>query len=147
MRPFMGAQKGKIMSRRVVVTGMGAITPIGLSVDEFWNGVKEGKLGFGEITRFDSSEYKAHMAAEVKGFVGKDYMDFKAAKRMELFSQYAVAAAKEAIEDAGLDMTKIRTVSVRRSVPELEVFRQSRENIQSLWKKARAESIRSSFHS
>ena len=106
MRPFMGAQKGKIMSRRVVVTGMGAITPIGLSVDEFWNGVKEGKLGFGEITRFDSSEYKAHMAAEVKGFVGKDYMDFKAAKRMELFSQYAVAAAKEAIEDAGLDMTK-----------------------------------------
>ena len=81
------------MSRRVVVTGMGAITPIGLSVEEFWDGVKEGKLGFGEITRFDSSEYKAHMAAEVKGFVGKEYMDFKAAKRMELFSQYAVAAA------------------------------------------------------
>ena len=94
------------MSRRVVVTGMGAITPIGLSVEEFWDGVKEGKLGFGEITRFDSSEYKAHMAAEVKGFVGKEYMDFKAAKRMELFSQYAVAAAREAIEDAGLDMTK-----------------------------------------
>ena len=67
------------MSRRVVVTGMGAITPIGLSVEEFWDGVKEGKLGFGEITRFDSSEYKAHMAAEVKGFVGKEYMDFKAA--------------------------------------------------------------------
>ena len=65
------------MSRRVVVTGMGAITPIGLSVEEFWNGVKEGKLGFGEITRFDSSEYKAHMAAEVKGFVGKEYMDFR----------------------------------------------------------------------
>ena len=94
------------MSRRVVVTGMGAITPIGLSVEEFWNGVKEGKLGFGEITRFDSSEYKAHMAAEVKGFVGKEYMDFKAAKRMELFSQYAVAATKEAMEDAGLDMEK-----------------------------------------
>ena len=99
-------EKGKGMSRRVVVTGMGAITPIGLSVEEFWDGVKEGKLGFGEITRFDSSEYKAHMAAEVKGFVGKEYMDFKAAKRMELFSQYAVAAAREAIEDAGLDMTK-----------------------------------------
>lgn len=94
------------MSRRVVVTGMGAITPIGLSVEEFWNGIKEGKLGFGEISRFDASEYKAHMAAEVKGFEGKNYMDFKAAKRMELFSQYAVAAAKEAIEDAGLDMTK-----------------------------------------
>lgn len=94
------------MSRRVVVTGMGAITPIGLSVEEFWSGVKEGKIGFGEITKFDASEYKAHLAAEVKGFVGKERMDFKAAKRMELFSQYAVAAAKEAMEDAGLDMAK-----------------------------------------
>ena len=94
------------MSRRVVVTGMGAITPTGLSVDEFWNSVKEGKTGFGEISRFDTTDYKVHMAAEVKDFVGKEYMDFKAAKRMELFSQYAVAAAKEAITDAGLDMTK-----------------------------------------
>ncbi len=94
------------MSRRVVVTGMGAITPIGLSVEEFWSGIKEGKIGFGEITKFDASEYKAHLAAEVKGFVGKERMDFKAAKRMELFSQYAVAAAKEAMEDAGLDMEK-----------------------------------------
>jgi 3-oxoacyl-[acyl-carrier-protein] synthase II len=85
---------------------MGAITPIGLNVEEFWSGVKEGKIGFGEITKFDASEYKAHLAAEVKGFVGKEYMDFKAAKRMELFSQYAVAAAKEAIADAGLDMEK-----------------------------------------
>jgi len=92
--------------RRVVVTGLGAITPIGLNVDEFWNGIKESKLGFAEITKFDASEYKAHLAAEVKGFVGKEYMDFKAAKRMELFSQYAVAAAKEAIEQSGLDMTK-----------------------------------------
>ncbi|MDD6811166.1 MAG: beta-ketoacyl-ACP synthase II [Lachnospiraceae bacterium] len=94
------------MSRRVVVTGMGAITPIGLSVEEFWNGVKEGKTGFGEITRFDASEYKCKLAAEVKGFEGKNYMDFKAAKRMELFCQYAVAATKEAMEDAGLDMEK-----------------------------------------
>jgi 3-oxoacyl-[acyl-carrier-protein] synthase II len=85
---------------------MGAITPIGLNVEEFWSSIKEGKLGFGEITKFDASEYKAHVAAEVKGFNGKDYMDFKAAKRMELFSQYAVAAAKEAIADAGLDMEK-----------------------------------------
>ena len=92
--------------RRVVVTGLGAITPIGLNVDEFWNGIKESKLGFAEITKFDASEYKAHLAAEVKGFVGKEYMDFKAAKRMELFSQYAVAAAREALEDAGLDMAK-----------------------------------------
>ena len=94
------------MSRRVVVTGMGAITPIGLSVDEFWAGVKEGKLGFAPITKFDAADFKCKLAAEVKGFEGKNYMDFKAAKRMEPFSQYAVAAAKEALEDAGLDMEK-----------------------------------------
>lgn len=94
------------MNRRVVVTGMGAITPVGLSVKEFWKSVKEGKTGFGAITRFDTTDYKVHMAAEVKDFVAKDYMDFKAAKRMEPFSQYAVAAAKEAFEDSGLDMSK-----------------------------------------
>ena len=92
------------MSRRVVVTGMGAITPIGLSVEEFWSNIKAGRIGFGEITRFDGSAYKCRLAAEVKGFEGKNYMDFKAAKRMELFCQYAVAAAKEALEDAGIDM-------------------------------------------
>lgn len=92
--------------RRVVVTGMGAITPLGLNVDEFWKGVKEDVTVIAEVTHFDTTEYKAHLAAEVKGFNAKDYMDFKAAKRMELFSQYAVAAAKEAIENAGLDMEK-----------------------------------------
>ena len=100
MVEWLKAGKEKKMSRRVVVTGMGAITPIGLSVEEFWNSVKEGKIGFGEITRFDTTDFKSKLAAEVKGFEGKNYMDFKAAKRMELFSQYAVAAAKEAIEDA-----------------------------------------------
>ena len=94
------------MSRRVVVTGLGAITPIGLSVEDFWNSVKAGEIGFGEITRFDTTDFKSKLAAEVKGFEGKNYMDFKAAKRMELFSQYAVAAAKEAMEDSGLDMEK-----------------------------------------
>lgn len=94
------------MSRRVVVTGMGAVTPIGNSVEAFWKAVREEKIGFGEITHFDASEYKCHLAAEVKDFDGKNYMDAKTAKRMELFSQYAVAAAKEAIEDAGLDMEK-----------------------------------------
>lgn len=83
---------------------MGAITPLGLNVEEFWNGLKEGRHGFGEITKFDTSDYKVHLAAEVKGFQGKDYMDFKAAKRMELFCQYAVAAAKEALEQSGIDM-------------------------------------------
>ena len=92
--------------RRVVITGMGAITPIGLNIEEFWNSIKEGKTGFGEVTYFDTSEYKAHLAAEVKGFNPKEFMDFKAAKRMALFSQYAVAAAKEAIANAGLDMEK-----------------------------------------
>lgn len=92
--------------RRVVVTGMGAITPIGLSVDAFWSGVKESRVGIAPITRFDATEYKAKIAAEVKDFVAKDYMDPKMAKRMELFSQYAVAAAKEAIEQSGLDMEK-----------------------------------------
>lgn len=94
------------MSRRVVVTGMGAITPIGLSVEEFWAGVKEQKTGFDFITKFDTTDYKCKIAAEVKGFEGKNYMDFKAAKRMELFSQYAVAATKEAVEQSGIDMEK-----------------------------------------
>ena len=94
------------MRRRVVVTGMGAITPIGNSVEEFWNAVREEKTGFGEITHFDASGYKCHLAAEVKNFDGKNYMDPKAAKRMELFCQYAVAATKEAVADAGLVMEK-----------------------------------------
>ncbi|RDY31082.1 beta-ketoacyl-ACP synthase II [Lachnotalea glycerini] len=92
--------------RRVVITGMGAITPIGLSVDEFWSSVKEEKIGFGEITKFDISQFKTKLAAEVKGFEGKNYMDIKAAKRMELFCQYAVAATKEAIKDAAIDIEK-----------------------------------------
>lgn len=85
---------------------MGAITPIGLSVGEFWDSIKKGNIGFAPITHFGTAGYKCHLAAEVKGFEGKNYMDFKSAKRMELFSQYAVAAAKEAIEDAALDMGK-----------------------------------------
>lgn len=85
---------------------MGAITPIGLGVEEFWKSVKAGKTGFAEITRFDADAYKCRLAAEVKDFDVKNYMDAKDARRMELFSQYAMAAAKEAIEDAGLDMKK-----------------------------------------
>ncbi len=92
--------------RRVVVTGMGAITPVGLNVEEYWNSIKEGKLGFGEITAFDTTDYKVKVAAEVKGFKATDYMDRKAAKRMEDFSQFAVAATQEAFAQAGLDMDK-----------------------------------------
>ena len=95
------------MKRRVVVTGLGAVTPIGNTVEEFWMGIKEGKVGIGEITKFDTTDYKVKIAAEVKDFVAKERMDFKAAKRMEPFSQYAVAAAKEACEDAGFDITNV----------------------------------------
>lgn len=94
------------MKRRVVVTGLGAVTPLGNTVEEFWQGIREGRVGIGEITRFDASDYKVKIAAEVKGFVAKERMDFKSAKRMELFSQYAVAAAKEAFEQSGIDMEK-----------------------------------------
>ena len=92
------------MSRRVVVTGLGAITPIGNHVEEFWNGLKEKKVGIGPITYFDTADYKAKLAGEVKDFDPKQHMDPKAAKRMEKFCQFAVCAAKEAIEDAGLNM-------------------------------------------
>lgn len=94
------------MKRRVVVTGLGAVTPIGNNVEEFWEGIKAGKVGIGEITRFDTTDYKVKLAAEVKNFSPKEYMDFKAARRMELFSQYAVAAALEAVRNAELDMEK-----------------------------------------
>ena len=91
-------------NRRVVVTGMGAITPIGNSVEEFWNGIKEGKTGFGPITYFDTADYRCKLAAEVKDFDPAQYMDKKSARRMEQFCQFAVAAAGQAIADAGLIM-------------------------------------------
>ena len=90
--------------KRVVVTGMGAVTPIGIGVDSFWNSIKEGKHGFKRITRFDVTDYKAKLAAQIDDFNAKEHMDFKAAKRMELFSQYAVAAAAEAMKNAGINM-------------------------------------------
>ena len=94
------------MSRRVVVTGLGAVTPIGNNVDDFWASVKAGKIGFDHITKFDTTDYKCHIAAELKDFNPQDFIDRKAAKRMEPFSQYAVAAAKQAIDDSGLDIEK-----------------------------------------
>ena len=92
--------------RRVVVTGMGAVTPIGNSVEEFWNSVKQEKIGFAPITRFDTTDYKVKLAAEVKDFDPEQYMDKKTARRMEQFCQFAVAAAGEALADAGIDMEK-----------------------------------------
>ena len=96
--------KEQEMKRRVVVTGQGAVTPIGNTVEEFWAGIKTGKAGIGPITKFDTTEYKVKLAAEVKDFSAKERMDFKSAKRMEPFAQYAVAAAKEAFADAGISM-------------------------------------------
>ena len=90
--------------KRVVVTGMGAVTPIGLNIEGFWEGLKNGRTGFSEITQFDTTDFKVKVAASVKGFKGKNYMDVKSAKRMELFCQYAVAAAKEALEQSGIQM-------------------------------------------
>ena len=91
---------------RVVVTGLGAITPIGNDVASFWQGLKDKKVGIAPITYFDTTDYKAKLAGHVKDFDPKKYMDPKAARRMEPFSQYAVAAAGEAIAQAGLDMEK-----------------------------------------
>lgn len=90
--------------KRVVVTGMGIISPIGNTIDEFWNSLKEKKTGIGTLTRFDTSDYKVKLAAQVNDFDPMKYMDRKEAKRMELFSQYAIAASVEAIEQSGLDL-------------------------------------------
>lgn len=92
--------------RRVVVTGLGAITPIGVGIENFWNGIKEGKVGIKKVDRFDVSDYKAKVAGQIDDFDAKEHMDVKAAKRMERFCQFAVAAAKEAVADANLDMEK-----------------------------------------
>ncbi len=112
--------------RRVVVTGMGAVTPTGIGVERFWRSIKEEKTGFAPITAFDTGEYKVKLAAEVKDFDPEAFMDKKAARRMERFSQFAVAASKEAIEDAGLDMSAedpFRAgVSIGSGVGSLQIF-------------------------
>ena len=94
------------MKRRVVVTGLGAVTPIGNTAEAFWAGVRAGKVGIGPITKFDTTDYKVKIAAEVKDFNAKDHMDPRSARRMDPFCQYAVTAAKEALEDSGIDMEK-----------------------------------------
>lgn len=95
------------MSKRVVITGMGAITPIGNNVDTFWTSIKNGKCGFEPIKAFDIKDFKAKLAAEVKDFNPEDYIDKKEAKRMDRFCQFALAAAKEAVENSGLDLEKV----------------------------------------
>ena len=94
------------MKTRVVVTGMGAITPIGNDVESFWQALKDKTLGIGPITYFDTADFKCKLAAGVKDFDAKAYMDPKTARRMEPFSQFAVAAAKQALDQSGIDMEK-----------------------------------------
>lgn len=95
------------MNRRVVVTGMGAITPIGNNVEDFFTAVKAGTCGIDFISSFSTDDFTVKLAAEVKNFDPKEYMDFKEAKRMERFSQFAIVAAKEAIEDSNIDLDKV----------------------------------------
>ncbi len=90
--------------KRVVVTGMGAVTPIGITVEKFWESVLEGKVGIGPIQNFDTTQYKAKLSAEVIDFDPKAYIEPKAAKRMDRFSQMAVTASIEAMQDSGLNI-------------------------------------------
>lgn len=103
------------MEKRVVITGLGAITPIGNNVDEFWKSIKEGKCGIDKITQFDASEYKVKIAAEVKNFNPEDYFDKRTSKRLDKFSQFAIIAAKEAMADSKIspentDMTRVGVI-------------------------------------
>jgi 3-oxoacyl-[acyl-carrier-protein] synthase II len=93
--------------KRVVVTGLGAITPLGNSVDEFWENILAGKSGAGPLTKFDTSKFKTHFGCEVKGFNPEDYIEKKELKKYDLFTQYAVAASDQAIKQAGLDFSQM----------------------------------------
>ncbi len=94
------------MSRRVVITGLGALTPIGNNLQEFWDGMMEGRSGANPITKFDASDFPTQFACEVKDFRVEEYLDRKEAKRMDVFTQFAMATAKMALEDSGLDLEK-----------------------------------------
>ena len=103
------------MERRVVITGIGAITPIGNNIEEFWNGIKTQKCGIDEITRLDTSDLKVKLAAEVKDFNAEEHFDKRTARRMDLYSQYAVVASREALKSSGIteentDMTRVGIV-------------------------------------
>ncbi|MCS6861062.1 MAG: beta-ketoacyl-ACP synthase II [Abditibacteriales bacterium] len=93
------------MAERIVITGMGAVTPIGIGCEEFWTAAKEGRSGVGRITSFDPSQHAAQIAAEVRDFDPSQFMDKKETRRMDRFAQFAVAAARMALEDAGLTIT------------------------------------------
>ncbi len=104
----MAEREGQVQrnKKRVVVTGLGALTPIGNTVPEFWEGIQNEKIGFAPIGYFDATEYKCKLAAQVKGFDATEHMDKKTARRMEQFAQFAVVAAGEALSDSGISMEK-----------------------------------------
>ncbi|WP_127125328.1 beta-ketoacyl-ACP synthase II [Pseudoflavitalea rhizosphaerae] len=91
--------------KRVVITGLGAITPLGNSVSEFWTNIIAGKSGAGAITKFDASKFKTQFACEVKGFIAEEYIEKKEIKKYDLFTQYGIAATDQAIKDAGIDFS------------------------------------------
>ena len=93
--------------KRVVVTGLGALTPVGNTVPETWENIKNGVSGAGPITHFDASKFKTQFACEVKGFKATDFIDRKEARKMDLYEQYALVAAMEAIKDSGWDLETI----------------------------------------
>lgn len=95
------------MKKRVVITGLGCVTPIGNGKDNFWNSIKNGVCGIDKVTRFDASNFQTQVVAEVKDFNGEEYINKKELKRMDRFSQYAVVASKMAVEDANLDLESI----------------------------------------
>src|SRR5688500_9397179 len=93
--------------RKVVVTGLGALTPLGNSVPEFWNNLIEGKSGAALIQKFDTSKFRTKFACEVKNFDPLNYLDKAEARKMDPFAQYAMASAAEALKDSGLDLEKV----------------------------------------
>ena len=94
------------MKKRVVITGMGAVTPIGNNIKEIWESLKNGKGGIRKITKFDASDYPVRIAGEVKDFMPEEYIDKKNLKKMDYFSQYAVYSSIQAIEDSGINFEK-----------------------------------------
>ena len=100
------------MDRRVVITGVGLVTPLGIGVEETWQGLCAGKSGIGEITRFDASDYDTRIAGEVRGFKPEDFLPKKEAKRLEPHIAYSIAAARMALEDSGLKITNANSSRV-----------------------------------
>lgn len=121
------------MERRVVITGLGAITPIGNSVEEFWKGIKSSKCGIDTITEFDTENYKVKLAGEVKNYNPEEYFDKRNCKRLDKFSQFAIIASKEAMKDSGItpentDMTKVGVI-ISSGIGGLRTIEKENENL------------------